>query len=164
MRWSGLSGRSSASPSRRPRASKSAITGSGWRSDRRFTSIRSRRLCELANGLSVGGIPNRTTVCATASPLGNAQDDTHNIQDAINNCPSGQVVQLGVGVFTVGDGKYVLINKGITLRGAGRANDPYEDRWRQRHHGELCRWILSHSYDRRRSSSDTPPVTAEIPC
>jgi hypothetical protein len=72
-----------------------------------------------AGMLSVGGIPTRTTVCATVKPLGSATDDTKNIQNAIAACPLGQVVQLGAGAFTIAEGNYVLVNKGITLRGAG---------------------------------------------
>ena len=45
-----------------------------------------------AGMLSVGGIPNRTTVCATVNPLGSAKDDTTNIQNAIAACPLGEVV------------------------------------------------------------------------
>ena len=74
---------------------------------------------KMAGMQSVGGIPNRTTVCATVNPLGSAQDDTTNIQNAIAACPLGQVVQLGVGTFTIAEGNYVLLNKGITLRGSG---------------------------------------------
>src|SRR5262249_48219448 len=73
----------------------------------------------MAGMLSVGGIPNRTTVCATVSPLGNHQDDTDNIQNAISKCPLGQVVSLLAGIFTIAEGNFVLINKEITLRGAG---------------------------------------------
>src|SRR5262249_40971817 len=68
----------------------------------------------------VGGIPNRTTICATvnASNYGNgAQDASAGIQAAINACPVGQVVQLSAGTFTVNN--YLLIDKGITLRGGG---------------------------------------------
>ena len=72
-----------------------------------------------AGMLSVGGIPNRTTVCATVSPLGNAQDDTTDIQNAINVCPPGEVVMLTAGAFTIAEGNFVLLNAGITLRGAG---------------------------------------------
>jgi len=72
-----------------------------------------------AGMLSVGGIPNRTTVCATVNPLGSAKDDTTNIQNAIAACPLGEVVMLGAGTFTIAEGNYVLLNKGITLRGAG---------------------------------------------
>lgn len=68
-----------------------------------------------------GGIPERTTVCATlsASTYGNGSTDaTSAIQAAINNCPEGQVVQLSAGVFRVANGP-IHIRKGITLRGAG---------------------------------------------
>ena len=67
-----------------------------------------------------GGVPNRTTVCAVvnASTYGNgASDASSGIQAAVNACPVGQVVQLSAGTFTVNN--YILINKGITLRGAG---------------------------------------------
>jgi hypothetical protein len=70
--------------------------------------------------MSMGGIPNRTTIYATlqASTYGNgARDATAGIQAAIDACPVGQVVGLSAGTFTVNN--YLLINKGITLRGAG---------------------------------------------
>jgi hypothetical protein len=73
----------------------------------------------MAGMLSVGGIPNRTTVCATVNPRGSGQDDTTNIQNAISACPLGQVVSLAAGTFIIAEGSYVLLNKGITLRGAG---------------------------------------------
>jgi hypothetical protein len=69
-----------------------------------------------------GGIPGRSQVCATvnASTYGNGSSDaTAGIQAAINGCPAGQVVQLSAGTFTINGGNYLLINKGITLRGAG---------------------------------------------
>ena len=74
---------------------------------------------QMAGMLSVGGIPNRTTVCATLSPLGGGKDDTANIQKAIEGCPLGQVVLLSAGAFTVGEGHYALFDRGVTLRGAG---------------------------------------------
>jgi hypothetical protein len=77
---------------------------------------------KMAGLLSVGGIPNRTTVCATVNPLGGVNDDTANIQNAINSCPAGQVVSLSGGTFTIGEGNYVLLNQSITLRGAGPGN------------------------------------------
>src|SRR6185312_3512707 len=73
----------------------------------------------MAGLLSVGGIPNRTAVCATVQPLGSGQDDTGDIQQAIAACPVGQVVSLTAGSFTIAEGNFVLIDKGITLRGAG---------------------------------------------
>ena len=72
-----------------------------------------------AGMLSVGGIPTRTTTCATVRPLGGGSDDTANIQNAITACPLGEVVQLAAGAFTIAEGSYVLLNKGVTLRGAG---------------------------------------------
>jgi hypothetical protein len=75
---------------------------------------------KMAGLLSVGGIPNRTTQCgATINPRGGGQDDTANIQAAINACPAGQVVQLAAGTFTIAEGSYILLNKRITVRGAG---------------------------------------------
>src|SRR3984885_1627803 len=73
----------------------------------------------MAGMLSVGGIPNRTTVCARVSPLGEGNDDTANIQKAIEACPLGQVVFLTAGAFTVDEGHFVLLDKGVSLRGAG---------------------------------------------
>jgi len=75
---------------------------------------------KMAGMLSVGGIPNRTTQCgATINPIGGGANDTTNIQNAINACPAGQVVQLGTGSFTISEGSYILLNKGVTVRGAG---------------------------------------------
>jgi hypothetical protein len=69
--------------------------------------------------MGVGGIPIRSTVCSTLTPRGGGQDDTAQIQVAIRTCPAGQVVQLGAGTFIINSGNFVLLNKGITLRGAG---------------------------------------------
>jgi hypothetical protein len=75
---------------------------------------------KMAGMLSVGGIPNRTTQCgATINPIGGGANDTTNIQNAINACPAGQMVQLGIGSFTISEGSYILLTKGITVRGAG---------------------------------------------
>jgi uncharacterized repeat protein (TIGR02543 family) len=69
---------------------------------------------------SIGGIPNRTTVCATVNPLGGGQDDFTNVQNAINNCKAGGVVQLGAGAFSVHLADLPIhISTGITLRGTG---------------------------------------------
>jgi hypothetical protein len=79
--------------------------------------------------LTVGGIPNRTTICATVNPLGGGQDDFTNIQNAINACPAGEVVQLGAGAFTVHLADLpIQISTGITLRGTGNcgsSSSPY---------------------------------------
>src|SRR5215831_17711684 len=70
-----------------------------------------------------GGIPHRTTIFKTLSPLGGGQDDDPQIQAAINACPEGQVVQLTAGVFRINGGpgwRCVVFNKNnVTLRGAG---------------------------------------------
>jgi hypothetical protein len=73
----------------------------------------------MAGMLSAGGIPSRTAVCATVNPIGGGQDDTGNIQNAVVNCPAGQVVVLAAGTFTIAEGNSVLVNRGITLRGFG---------------------------------------------
>jgi hypothetical protein len=69
-----------------------------------------------------GGIPSRTTVCATvqASAYGNGTvDATHGIQDAIEACPPGQVVRLSAGTFLVNGEFPIMVDKGIVVRGAG---------------------------------------------
>ena len=66
--------------------------------------------------MSKGGIPSRTTVCATLSPSG--KDDSAAIQAALNNCPANQVVMLNAGTFTVNT-SYVQVPSNITLRGSG---------------------------------------------
>ncbi len=78
-----------------------------------------QRNWHMAGLLSVGGIPVRNTVCATVNPKGGGADDTNVINTAIRKCPAGDVVLLGPGTFTIGEGNYVLVDKGITLRGAG---------------------------------------------
>jgi hypothetical protein len=77
---------------------------------------------QMAGMLSVGGIPNRTTICATVHPIGAGADDATNIQNAIGACPAGQVVLLSAGTFTIAEGNYLTLNKGITVRGAGAGN------------------------------------------
>ena len=82
-----------------------------------LTSLGPDRRTVWAPGVS-GGIPNRTTICRTVNPPASG-DATQLIQAAIDACPAGQVVQLGAGTFTVGTSGFILVNKGITLRGAG---------------------------------------------
>ena len=65
--------------------------------------------------MSKGGIPNRTTICATLSPSGG--DDSAAIQAKLDTCPANQVVLLNPGTFTVNN--YLLIHSSITLRGSG---------------------------------------------
>ena len=67
-----------------------------------------------------GGIPSRTTLCATlnAATYGNGTTDaTSAIQAAINGCPEGQVVYLPAGTYRVTSN--LTVAKGIVLRGDG---------------------------------------------
>jgi hypothetical protein len=69
-----------------------------------------------------GGVPVRSRICASlsAATYGNgARDATGGIQAAIESCPAGEVVLLSAGTFTINSGNFLLIDKGITLRGAG---------------------------------------------
>jgi hypothetical protein len=78
---------------------------------------------KMAGLQSVGGIPSRSTVCATVSPRGGGMDDAASIQAAVDGCPTGQVVSLSAGTFTIGDCHQVFINKSVTVRGAGAGTD-----------------------------------------
>jgi hypothetical protein len=61
-----------------------------------------------------GGIPIRTTICQTITA--SSGDRTAEIQTAINNCPSGQVVLLGAGTFNISG---LQMKTDVTLRGSG---------------------------------------------
>jgi hypothetical protein len=61
-----------------------------------------------------GGIPTRTTNCATLNPGATAAQ----INAAIANCPSGQVVKLNAGTFNLSTG-ITFSKSNVTLRGAG---------------------------------------------
>lgn len=70
--------------------------------------------------MAMGGVPTRSTVCARveAAKFGNGTlESAAAIQGVINRCPEGQVVQLSAGTFLTNN--YIIIRKGITLRGAG---------------------------------------------
>jgi hypothetical protein len=71
-----------------------------------------------------GGIPHRTTIYKTLSPLGGTQDDDPQIQAALNTCPAGQVVQLTAGVFRIngGEGYRCLVMNRPTVRAVGPAH------------------------------------------
>jgi hypothetical protein len=62
-----------------------------------------------------GGIPNRTTICSTLSPGATAAQ----INSAIQNCPSGQVVFLNAGTYNLSSGITFNNKSNVTLRGAG---------------------------------------------
>ena len=79
-------------------------------SDDRMAPWRARRRSQPHDGLRRGerlNVRQRSLGCQLGNPA------------AVNACPAGQVVQLSAGTFTVNN--YILINKGITLRGAGPA-------------------------------------------
>jgi hypothetical protein len=61
-------------------------------------------------------IQNRSAVCATISPYNGS---AATINSAIQNCPSGQVVQLGVGTFSLSSTIDFNNKDNITLRGSG---------------------------------------------
>lgn len=64
-----------------------------------------------------GGIPERTTICATLSPGASSSQ----INSAISNCPSGQVVKLNAGTYNLTS--QIIVNKSnVTLRGSVDAN------------------------------------------
>lgn len=62
-----------------------------------------------------GGIPNRTTICATLNPGATAAQ----INNAIAACPSGQVVFLTAGTYNLSTGINFSNKSNVTLRGAG---------------------------------------------
>jgi hypothetical protein len=62
-----------------------------------------------------GGIPTRTTICSTLSPGATAAQ----IQSAIANCPTNQVVFLNAGTYNLSTGIDFNGKSNVTLRGAG---------------------------------------------
>jgi hypothetical protein len=62
-----------------------------------------------------GGVPNRTTICATLNPGATAAQ----INSAIASCPSGQVVYLNAGTYNLSAGISFAGKSNVTLRGAG---------------------------------------------
>jgi hypothetical protein len=63
----------------------------------------------------VGGIPVRTTICATLSAGATAAQ----INSAIASCPANQVVSLGAGTYSLSSGISFVGRHNVTLRGAG---------------------------------------------
>src|SRR4051812_7043434 len=62
-----------------------------------------------------GGIPNRTTVCATLNPGATAAQ----INSAIAACPANQVVFLNAGTYNLSTGLFFNNKSNVTVRGAG---------------------------------------------
>src|SRR5207249_9101850 len=61
-----------------------------------------------------GGIPTRTTICATLNPGATAAQ----INSAIASCPAGQVVFLTAGTYNISGGITFNGQSNVTLRGA----------------------------------------------
>ena len=74
----------------------------------------SRRINWSQAGVS-GGIPVRTTTCATLNTGATAAQ----INNAIASCPSGQVVKLNAGTYTLSSGIDFNGHSNVTLSGAG---------------------------------------------
>ena len=73
------------------------------------------RAIDWSNAGVRGGIPKRTTVCATLNPGASSSQ----INSAIASCPSGQVVFLNAGTYSGLSGIMFNGKSGVTLRGAG---------------------------------------------
>lgn len=63
----------------------------------------------------LGGIPVRSAVCATLNAING--DNAPQVQSAIAACPTGQVVKLNAGLYSVSSP--ITVKSGITLRGDG---------------------------------------------
>ena len=61
------------------------------------------------------GIPDRNAICSTLNPGATVSQ----INNAISNCPSGQVVFLSAGTYNLGGGMIKIGKNNVTLRGAG---------------------------------------------
>jgi hypothetical protein len=70
--------------------------------------------------VSKGGVHSVKNAICNSTPLvptGTA-DDSAEINAQVSKCPTGSVVQLGAGIFLIGKGQYIAINKSVVLRGA----------------------------------------------
>src|SRR5712691_7997292 len=79
------------------------------------TLISASRRIDWSQAGVPGGIPNRTTICATLSPGASAAQ----INGAIASCPDGQVVKLNAGIYNLSTGIVFNNKNNVTLRGAG---------------------------------------------
>jgi len=77
--------------------------------------LSSSRAVDWTNVGIPGGIPNRTTICATLNPGATATQ----INSAIASCPAGQVVFLNAGTYNLSSGILFSNKSNVTLRGAG---------------------------------------------
>ena len=71
--------------------------------------------------MSKGGIPSASWPVCNSTPLAPSGrgDDSAAINKLIDSCAPGTVVQLAAGTFTMGQGHYIALTKGVVLRGAG---------------------------------------------
>lgn len=73
-------------------------------------------------------------------------DDAANINKAITNCPSGSIVTLAAGTFTLDQSEFIELDKGVTLRGSGactNASSPYCPTVITVDNGVLPDWTIS---------------------
>ena len=80
------------------------------------TSFPTNRIATWAGNAGVqGGIPNVTTIFTNLTPANSLAD----INNAINRCPSNQVVMLGAGTYNLSGGITIIQRNGVVLRGQG---------------------------------------------
>src|SRR5205814_1344493 len=91
------------------------LVGAAANASGQQTIVAASRSIDWSKAGVTGGIPNRTTICATLNPGATASQ----ITSAIASCPSGQVVQLAAGTFNLSSGITFAAHNNITLRGAG---------------------------------------------
>jgi len=88
--------------------------GTGTQSSPWAGIIAPSRAIDWSQAGVVGGIPNRTTICATLNPgATNAQ-----VQAAAQSCPAGGVVSLSAGSYSMAGLDLTGVNN-VTVRGAG---------------------------------------------
>jgi hypothetical protein len=79
------------------------------------TVINANRRVDWSQAGVTGGIPNRSTICATLNPGATASQ----INTAIASCASGQVVFLNAGTYALSSSIRFNNKRNVTLRGAG---------------------------------------------
>ena len=86
-------------------------------------------------------------------PTGNSVQDVQNVQAAIDGAADGDTILLKAGTFNFGDwktnpipGGYIVINKGVTVKGEGFSKDGTPRTiiqgggYRQKNHWDNCEW------------------------
>jgi hypothetical protein len=91
------------------------VTPSAVRAQQWSGIIDSSRAVDWSNAGIPGGIPNRTSFCATLNPGATASQ----INGAIASCSAGQVVFLNAGTYNLTGGIDFSGKSNVTLRGAG---------------------------------------------